>query len=154
MIRAVTSASSAAPVAQTVRCAHLAQSSASGVTSTMQPSSTVKQRNEPRPALPAKPGTLRWYWSGYKQSDHWLGDLRVGHAGLSVWTRDQRTGLIESLLPENGEKPFAVLTRAEVSSSPAGGTPKFVQRTRGWARGFEILPISEPKEISSQFSPV
>jgi hypothetical protein len=32
-----------------------------------------KQRNEPRPAppeTPAKPGTLRWYWNGYKQSDH------------------------------------------------------------------------------------
>jgi hypothetical protein len=35
----------------------------------------------------------------------------VGHAGLSDSTRLQRTGLIESLLPENGEKPFGVLTR-------------------------------------------
>jgi hypothetical protein len=35
-----------------------------------------KQRNEARPALqaPAQPGTLRWYWNGYKQSDHWLGE--------------------------------------------------------------------------------
>ena len=69
-----------------------------------------KQRNEARPALPAtpaQPGTLRWYWNGYKQSDHWLGDLNVGHEGLAESTRLQRTGLIESLLPENGEKPFA-----------------------------------------------
>jgi hypothetical protein len=62
-----------------------------------------KQRNQARPALPttpAKPGTLRWYWSVYKQSDHWLGDLSVGHEGLADSTRLQRTGLIESLLPE------------------------------------------------------
>lgn len=39
-----------------------------------------KQRNEaPCSArTPAQPGTLRWYWNGYKQSDHWLGDLSVG----------------------------------------------------------------------------
>jgi hypothetical protein len=40
-----------------------------------------KQRNEPRPELPTeppKPHTLRWYWTLYKQSDHWLGDLSVG----------------------------------------------------------------------------
>jgi hypothetical protein len=73
-----------------------------------------KQRNEPRGELPAEPPmphTLRWYWTLYKQSDHWLGDLSVGHEGLSDSTRLQRTGLIESLLPGNGEKPFAVLTR-------------------------------------------
>ena len=68
-----------------------------------------KQRNEDRPALPtapAKPGTLRWYWNGYKQSDHWLGDLSVGFQGLAETTRLQRIGLVESLLPDNGEKPF------------------------------------------------
>jgi hypothetical protein len=52
---------------------------------------------------PAQPGTLRWYWNGYKHSDHWLGDLSVGHEGLAESTRLQRKGLIESLLPENGE---------------------------------------------------
>ena len=39
-----------------------------------------KQRNEPRgelPTEPPKPHTLRWYWTLYKQSDHWLGDLSV-----------------------------------------------------------------------------
>jgi len=73
-----------------------------------------KQRNEPRGELstePPKPRTLRWYWTLYRQSDHWLGDLSTGYEGLSDSTRLQRTGLIESLLPENGEKPFAVLTR-------------------------------------------
>jgi hypothetical protein len=45
---------------------------------------------------------LRWYWTLYKQSDHWLGDLRVDLEGLSDATRLQRTGLIESLLVENG----------------------------------------------------
>jgi hypothetical protein len=45
-----------------------------------------KQRNEERPALPTTPahsGSLRWYWNGYKQSDHWLGDLSVGQDGLA-----------------------------------------------------------------------
>ena len=44
-----------------------------------------KQRNEARPALPTttpQPGTLRWYWNGYKQSDHWLGDLSAAMRGL------------------------------------------------------------------------
>src|SRR5258708_22717441 len=72
-----------------------------------------KQRNEARPALPTTaphPGTLRWYWNGYKLSDHWLGDLSVGQAGLSDATPLPRTGLIAALLPENGEKPVPVLT--------------------------------------------
>jgi integrase len=85
-----------------------------------------KQRNESRPALPmtpAKPGTLRWFWNLYKQSDHWLGDLSVGHEGLADSTRLQRTGLIESLLPGNGEKPFAVLTRKVIKTEMKARTP-------------------------------
>src|SRR5258705_180889 len=85
-----------------------------------------KQRNEARPALPTttpQPGTLRWYWNGYKQSDHWPGDLSVGQEGLSDSTRLQRSGLIESLLPENGEKPFAVLTRKVIQAEMKARTP-------------------------------
>ena len=85
-----------------------------------------KQRSDERPApptTPAQPGTLRWYWNGYKQSDHWLGDLSVGHEGLAASTRLQRTGLIETLLPENGEKPFAVLTRKVIRAEMKARTP-------------------------------
>ena len=85
-----------------------------------------KQRSEPRgnlPTEPPKPHTLRWYWSLYKQSDHWLGNLSVGHEGLSDSTRLQRTGLIESLLPDNGEKPFAVLTRNVIRAEMKARTP-------------------------------
>jgi integrase len=85
-----------------------------------------KQRNEPRGELPTTaptPHTLRWYWMLYKQSDHWLGDLSVGHEGLGDSTRLQRTGLIESLLPENGEKPFAVLTRKVIKEEMKARTP-------------------------------
>lgn len=67
-----------------------------------------KQRSDERPApptTPAQPGTLRWYWNGYKQSDHWLGDLSVGHEGLAASTRLQRTGLIETLLPARSSGP-------------------------------------------------
>jgi hypothetical protein len=34
-----------------------------------------------------------------------------------------RTGLIESLLPENGEKPFAVLTRKVIKEEMKARTP-------------------------------
>jgi integrase len=85
-----------------------------------------KQRNEPRGEIsttPPMPHTLRWYWTLYKQSDHWLGNLSVGHEGLSELTRLQRTGLIESLLPENGEKPFGVLTRKAIKEEMKARTP-------------------------------
>ncbi|NPV21438.1 hypothetical protein [Bradyrhizobium aeschynomenes] len=100
-----------------------------------------KQRNAPcpaRPTSPPKPGTLRWYWYGYRQSDHWLGDLSVGHAGLAETTRLQRTGLIESLLIENGEKPFAVLTRnvikAEMKARPPSQAGNLLSALRGLMR--------------------
>jgi len=85
-----------------------------------------KQRNEPRAELPTEPPiphTLRWYWTLHKQSDHWLGNLSVGHEGLSDSTRLQRTGLILSLLPENGEKPFGVLTRKVIKAEMKARTP-------------------------------
>jgi hypothetical protein len=85
-----------------------------------------KQRNQPRgqlPSGPPEPHTLRWYWTLYKQSDHWLGNLSVGHEGLSDATRVQRTGLIESLFHDNGGKPFAVLTRKIIKAEMKARTP-------------------------------
>lgn len=105
-----------------------------------------KQRNEARPALPTtppKPGTLRWYWSGYKQSDHWLGHLSVGHEGLSDSTRLQRTGLIQSLLPENGEKPFAVLTRKVIKAEMKARTPSQAGNLLSALRGMIRWMIDE-----------
>jgi len=105
-----------------------------------------KQRNEERPALPtmpAKPGTLRWYWNGYQQSDHWLGDLSVGHEGLADSTRLQRTGLIESLLPENGEKPFAVQTRKAIKAEMKARTPSQAGNLLSALRGMIRWMIDE-----------
>ncbi|MFQ3456935.1 tyrosine-type recombinase/integrase [Bradyrhizobium sp. UFLA01-814] len=105
-----------------------------------------KQRNEPRPALPgtpAAPGTLRWYWNGYKRSDHWFGDLSVGHLGLAESTRLQRTGLIESLLPENGEKPFAVLTRKVIKAEMKARTPSQAGNLLSAVRGMIRWMIDE-----------
>lgn len=105
-----------------------------------------KQRNEARPALPAtpaRPGTLRWYWNGYKQSDHWLGDLRVGHEGLAESIRIQRTGLIESLLPENGERPFAVLTRKAIKAEMKARTPSQAGNLLSALRGMIRWMIDE-----------
>jgi hypothetical protein len=105
-----------------------------------------KQRNEARPALPTtppKPGTLRWYWSVYKQSEHWFGDLSVGHEGLADSTRLQRTGLIESLLPENGEKPFAVLTRRVIKAGMKVRTPSQAGNLLSALRGLIRWMIDE-----------
>jgi integrase len=105
-----------------------------------------KQRNEPRgefPTEPPTPHTLRWYWTLYKQSDHWLGDLSVGHAGLSDSTRLQRTGLVESLLPENGEKPFAVLTRKVIKAEMKARTPSQAGNLLSALRGMIRWMIDE-----------
>jgi integrase len=105
-----------------------------------------KQRNEPRgeiPTTPPTPHTLRWYWTLYKQSDHWLGNLSVGHEGLSELTRMQRTGLIESLLPENGEKPFGVLTRKVVKKEMMARTPSQAGNLLSALRGMIRWMIDE-----------
>ena len=78
------------------------------------------------PGTPPKPGTLRWYWTHYKQSDNWLGNIKLGKPGLSSDTRHQRTLLMEPLLFANGEQPFSVLTgkaiRAELNArTPSNG---------------------------------
>jgi integrase len=105
-----------------------------------------KQRNEERPALPvtpAQPGSLRWYWNGYKLSDHWLGDLSVGQEGLADSTRLQRTGLIDSLMPENGEKPFAVLTRKVIKAEMKARTPSQAGNLLSALRGMIRWMIDE-----------
>jgi integrase len=105
-----------------------------------------KQRNEfrgERLTEPPKPHTLRWYWTIYKQSDHWLGDLSVGHEGLSDSTRLQRTGLIESLLPENGEKSFAVLTRKAIKAEMRARTPSQAGNLLSALRGMIRWMIDE-----------
>ncbi|TAH68526.1 MAG: hypothetical protein EWM45_03345 [Rhodopseudomonas palustris] len=105
-----------------------------------------KQRNEARPPLPTtqpKPNTLRWYWSGYRQSDHWLGHLSVGHPGLSDSTRLQRTGLIQSLLADNGEKPFAVLTRKVIKAEMKARTPSQAGNLLSALRGMIRWMIDE-----------
>ena len=61
-----------------------------------------KQRREKRQPLsitPPIPGSLRWFWMLYKQSDRWLGNLAVGERGAgrkhTEWTdrADRATAL-------------------------------------------------------------
>ncbi|KRQ07511.1 hypothetical protein [Bradyrhizobium manausense] len=83
----------------------------------------------PRMELPGtepKAGTLRWYWTHYKQSSNWLGNLTEGKKGLAPETRHQRVLLIEPLLLASGELPFKALTgqaiRAELNvRTPSNG---------------------------------
>ena len=86
---------------------------------------------------------MRWYWTLYKQSDYWLGDLRVGLEGLSDATRLQRTGLIESLFIENGEKPFAVLSRKVIKAEMKARTPSQAGNLLSALRGMIRWMIDE-----------
>jgi hypothetical protein len=52
----------------------------------------TREKREPLPTTPPVPGSLRWYWTLYRQSDRWL-----GNAAMAESTRDARTGLIEPL---------------------------------------------------------
>jgi hypothetical protein len=70
-----------------------------------------REKRKPPPTTPPVPSSLRWYWTLYRQSDRWLGNSAIGEEGLAESTRDARTGLIEPLLHDNGERPFAALTR-------------------------------------------
>ena len=82
-----------------------------------------REKREPLPTTPPVPGSLRWYWTLYKQSDRWLGNLAIGEDGLAESTRDARTGLIEPLLCGNGERPFAALTRRVLREELKARTP-------------------------------
>jgi hypothetical protein len=71
----------------------------------------TREKREPLPTTPPVPGSLRWYWTLYRQSDRWLGNPAIGEEGLAESTRDARTGLIEPLLRDNGERPVALARR-------------------------------------------
>ena len=83
----------------------------------------TREKRAPLPITPPVPGSLRWYWTLYKQSDRWLGNLAVGEEGLAESTRKARTGLIEPLLHDNGERPFAALTRKVLREELKARTP-------------------------------
>ena len=83
----------------------------------------TREKREPLPTTPPVPGSFRWYWMLYKQSERWLGNLAIGEEGLAESTRDARTGLIESLLGDNGERSFAALTRRVLREELKARTP-------------------------------
>jgi site-specific recombinase XerC len=62
---------------------------------------------------------------------------------LSESPRLQRTGLIESLLPENGEKPFAVLTRKVIKEEMKARTPSQAGNLLSALRGMIRWMIDE-----------
>ncbi len=83
----------------------------------------TREKREPPPTTPPVPGSLRWYWTLYKQSDRWLGNPAIGEDGLAESTRDARSGLIESLVRESGERSFAALTRRVLREELKARTP-------------------------------
>jgi hypothetical protein len=46
--------------------------------------SSATRHDQSYQARPPVPHTLRWYWTLYKQSHHWLGDLSVGLEGYQT----------------------------------------------------------------------
>ncbi|QHP69808.1 hypothetical protein EI171_22430 [Bradyrhizobium sp. LCT2] len=114
-----------------------------------------KRARSPRielPGTPAKPGTLRWYWTHYKNSDNWLGNIKLGKRGLSPDTRHQRTLLMEPLLHANGEQPFSVLTgkaiRAELNARTPSNGGNLLSAIRGMVNWMieedHIEPCDDP----------
>ncbi len=83
----------------------------------------TREKRAPLPTTAPVPGTLRWYWTLYRQSDRWLGNAAIGEDGLAESTRDARTGLIEPLLVDNGERSFAALTRKVMREEMKARTP-------------------------------
>jgi hypothetical protein len=80
----------------------------------------------PRIELPGtepKLGTLRWYWTYYKQSGNWLGNIKEGKKGLGPNTRHQRTLLMEPILFASGELPFKSLTGQDIRAELNLRTP-------------------------------
>src|SRR6195256_1948421 len=112
----------------------------------------TREKREPLPTTPPVPGSFRWYWMLYKQSDRWLGNLAIGEEGLAESTRDARTGLIESLLGDNGERSFAALTRRVLREELKARTPvqagnllSALRRMIGWMIDEEhIEPDNDP----------
>lgn len=62
---------------------------------------------------------------------------------MSDSTRLRRGGLIESLLPENGEKPFAVLTRKVIQAEMKARTPSQAGNLLSALRGMIRWMIDE-----------
>jgi integrase len=106
-------------------------------------------------ALPPEAGTLRWYWTAYLQSDHWLGGNAV--KGLSPKTRQQRTLLVEPLLYKNGEKPFGVMTRQFVKEELKKRTPSnagnLLSALRGLTAWMKSHEAGEPYFLSEDDDP-
>jgi hypothetical protein len=97
----------------------------------------------PLPVTPPAPGTLRWYWTDYKQSGHWLGNESLGLKGLGSNSRHQRVLLMEPILYANGEKPFAVLSRKAIRAELEARTPTQAGNLLSAIRGLVRWMIDE-----------
>ena len=113
-----------------------------------------REKRDPLPTTPPTPGSLRYYWTLYKQSDRWLGNLAIGEEGLAQSTRDARTGLVESLLGDNGERPFTALTRRVLREESKARTPvqagnllSALRHMIGWMIDEEHLDLDDDPTI-------
>jgi len=82
-----------------------------------------RENRRPLPDTSPVPGSLRWYWMLYRQSDRRLGNPAIGEDSLADSTREARTGLTESLIEDNGQRPFAALTRKVLRVEMKARTP-------------------------------
>jgi hypothetical protein len=47
----------------------------------------TREKRKPLSTTSPVPGSLRWYWTLYRQSDRWLGNPAIGEEGLAESTR-------------------------------------------------------------------
>lgn len=94
--------------------------------------------NAEKPASKARKGTLEWLVDAYKRSAHW--------ANLKPSTRRMRDNILRRVVAENGDGPFAAITRKHINEAidrrkpHAGNTfRKVMSQMFAWAVSVDLL---------------
>jgi integrase len=104
----------------------------------------VRGERPTKPGARAVPYTLRWLWESYQQTEPWL--------RLSPNTRYMRERIMRPVLADNGDLPFADLTKAHIlagvdrrakTPAMAGSFLKTIRGMLKWAADREII-ASDP----------
>jgi integrase len=100
--------------------------------------------NAEKPASKARSGTLAWLVDAYKRSAHW--------ANLRPSTRRMRDNILQNVVIENGEVPFAAITKKHINAGidrrkPHAGNNfrKVMSQLFAWAASVDLVP-SNPVE--------
>jgi integrase len=104
--------------------------------------------NAEKPASKARSGTLAWLVDAYKRSAHW--------ANLRPSTRRMRDNILQRVVLENGDVPFAAIKRQHINEGidrrkPHAGNNfrKVMSQLFAWAVSVDLVPVN-PVEGSTR----